>query len=326
VKFNSLAKIFFTGHVMTEDAPHQGAGSRRRIQLRPGLDLHIAEFKPRECVKLQFESRDPCVRFTFLREGRGYMDWRVSSGTAVTRKVLPIERSSAVSFFPDLAGTVCFPGGHRQSHFSIQISQSLLGTLLGGRFQRIPHDLQAIFDGCSTIDFCHYGLLSPVMDAAILQLLRCPYSGALGLIYRESKVMELIAHKLAQIESCAKPAPEIMKLRLDDVERVRFAKEILARNLENPPRLFDLARTVGTSHTQLNQGFRKMYGTSVFGYLRKLRLDEARNLLEKGNSNVTEAALAVGYNSISSFTRAFSEHFGLNPMKFMKRSRGARRK
>jgi AraC-like DNA-binding protein len=90
--------------------------------------------------------------------------------------------------------------------------------------------------------------------------------------------------------------------------------------------LFDLARTVGTSHTQLNQGFRKMYGTSVFGYLRKLRLDEARNLLEKGNSNVTEAALAVGYNSISSFTRAFSEHFGLNPMKFMKRSRGARRK
>jgi len=311
---------------MTELAANNSMGSRQCFHPRPGLDLHLTEFKPRESMKMQFESRDPCVRFTFLREGRGYMDWRVSSGTAVTRKVLPIERSSAVSFFPNLEGTICFPGGHRQSHFSIQISQSLLETLLGGRFQRIPHDLQAIFNGCNTIDFCHYGPLSPVMDAAILQLLNCPYSGTLGLVYQESKAIELIAHKLAQIESCAKPASEIVKLRLDDVERVRFAKEILARNLENPPRLFDLARTVGTSHTRLNQGFRKMYGTSVFGYLRKLRLDEARNLLEKGNMNVTEAAMAVGYNSISSFTRAFSDHFGSNPIRFMKRAADSRKK
>jgi AraC family transcriptional regulator, transcriptional activator of the genes for pyochelin and ferripyochelin receptors len=311
---------------MTERSTQYGTDSRQRIHLRPGLDLHIADFNPREGVKMHFESISACVRFTFLREGKGYMDWRVSSGTAVTKKVLPIERSSAVSFYPELAGTVCFPAGHHQSHFSIQVSQSLLGNLLRGRFQRIPHDLQAIFDGCSTIDFCHYGMLSPVMDAAILQLLHCPYSGTLGLIYQESKAIELIAHKLAQIESSAKASPEIMKLRLDDVERVRFAKEILARNLENPPRLFDLARTVGTSHTQLNQGFRRMYGTSVFGYLRKLRLDEARDLLEKGNMNVTEAAMAVGYNSVSSFTRAFSDHFGSNPMRFMKKARGSRKK
>jgi AraC family transcriptional activator of pyochelin receptor len=306
---------------MTKDAEQRRAGSRCRICLRPGLEMHIAEFKPSQNMKLRYESSDPWVRFTFFREGKGYLDWRVSSGTAVTKKVLPIERSSAVSFLPELAGTACFPGGQRQSHFSIQISQSLLDTLLGGRFQRIPHDFRAIIDGCNTIDFYHHGPLSPVMDAAILQLLHCPYSGTLGLIYQESKAIELIAHKLAQIESAGKPAPEFMRLRLDDVERVRFAKEILARNLENPPKLFDLARTVGTSHTQLNQGFRKMYGTSVFGYLRKLRLEEARNLLEKGNMNVTEAAIAVGYNSISSFTRAFSDHFGANPMSFIKKAR-----
>jgi AraC family transcriptional activator of pyochelin receptor len=311
---------------MTKQAVPQGAGSRRRIHLRPGLDLHIADFKPPEGMKLRFESRDPRVRFTFFREGKGYLDWRVSSGTAVTRKVLPIERSSAVSFLPELAGTACFPGGQRQSHFSIEISQPLLETLLGGRFHRIPHDLQAIIDGCNTIDFYHHGPLSPVMDAAILQLLHCPYSGTLGLIYQESKAIELIAHKLAQIESAGQAPPGRMKLRLDDVERVRFAKEILARNLENPPRLFDLARAVGTSHTQLNQGFRKMYGTSVFGYLRRLRLEEARNLLEKGNMNVTEAAVSVGYSSISSFTRAFTEYFGANPIKLMKKTRCLRKK
>jgi AraC-like DNA-binding protein len=244
------------------------------------------------------------------------MGWRVSSGSAVTKMRLPIERSSSVSFYPELAGTVCFPAGQRQSHLTIQISPALSRQLLGGRFQRIPHDLGAIFEGCNTIDYTHYGPLSPVMEAAIGKLLRCPYAGTLGLIYQESKVIELIAHKLAQIEASTHPETTRMKLHPEDVERVRFAKQILIRNLESPPRLFDLARRVGISHSRLNRSFRRIYGTSVFGYLRHLRLEEARQLLEKGAMNVTEAAMAVGYNSIASFTRAFSTHYGASPMKF----------
>ena len=92
------------------------------------------------------------------------------------------------------------------------------------------------------------------------------------------------------------------------------------RNLESPPRLFDLTAAAGTSHTQLNRCFQKVYGTSVFGFLRKMRLEEARHLLEKGRMNVTEAAFTVGYNSISSFSRAFSEHFGSSPLSFRKKA------
>jgi AraC-like DNA-binding protein len=304
---------------MREEAVRPEARSRQRIHLRPGLDLHVADFNPRETMRMDFKSVSPCLRFTFLRQGKGHMDWRVSSGSAVTKKVLPIERSSSVSFYPKLAGTVSFPAGQRQSHFTIQISQALLRHLLGERFERIPHDLVAIFEGCDTIDYNHYGPLSPVMEATILKLLHCPYSGTLGLMYQESKVIELIAHKLAQIESSAHPSKARQKLRSEDVARVRFAKQILIGNLEDPPRLIDLARTVGTSHTRLNIGFRNIYGTSVFGYLRKLRLEEARNLLEKGALNVTEAALAVGYSSIASFTRAFSTHFGASPMRFKRK-------
>jgi AraC family transcriptional regulator, transcriptional activator of the genes for pyochelin and ferripyochelin receptors len=301
---------------MMANGGHPGTMMMQHIHLRPGLDLRVADFNPQEGMQMNFESKSACLRFTFLRQGKGYMDWRVSSGTAVTKKGRPIEPSSSVSFDPELAGTVCFPAGQRQSHFTIQVSQALLNHLLGGRFQRIPHDLMAIFEGCNTIDYHHYGPLSPVMEAAIGKLLSCPYSGTLGLIYQESKVIELIAHKLAQIESAARPAEAMTKLRRDDVERVRFAKQILVRNLEDPPRLFKLARTVGTTHTQLNRGFRKIYGTSVFGYLRQLRLEEARRMLENGHMNVTEAAMAVGYNSISAFTRAFATHFGATPMRF----------
>jgi AraC family transcriptional regulator, transcriptional activator of the genes for pyochelin and ferripyochelin receptors len=293
--------------------------STRMVHLRPGLKVFIADFQPMDAHRHPFMADDAFLRFSFLREAKGHMDTSVSSGTAVNRRILPMERSSTVSFYPELESTLFFPAGYRQFHVSIQISPSLLHTVLGGRFQRIPHELQAIVDGCNTIDFYHRGSLSPLMDAALSQLLNCPYSGQLGLIFQESKAIELIAHKLAQIQASFKTDPPWVKPHSDDVQRVRAAKDILEKNLDTPPRLVALAQAVGTSHTQLNRGFKMMYGTSVFAYLRKMRLEEARCLLEKGRMNVTEAAIAVGYNSISSFSRAFSDHFGVTPLRCLKK-------
>lgn len=305
---------------MIEHETQDGQCSRHSIDLRPGLSLHVADFNPRETLKMHFETKASCLRFIFLRQGKGHMDWSVSNGTFVTKRVLTIERSSSVSFCPELEGTICLPAEHRQSHFSIRVSPTLLNMLLGERFERVPHDLQAIFDGCNTIDFYHCGPLSPVMNQVIDELVHCPYSGPLGLIYRESRAMELVGHKMAQIVSSSEASSQPTRMRVVDVERVRCARDILERNLEDPPRLFDLARAVGTSHSQLNRSFRMMYGISVFGYLRKLRLEEARHLLEQGSMNVTEAALAVGYNSIASFSRAFSEYFGSKPVGFLKKA------
>jgi AraC family transcriptional activator of pyochelin receptor len=299
---------------MSKFTTNRGPASMQRVNLRPGLDLHVADFNPHETINRDFEIHEACLRFTFYLDGSGYMERSLSTGTAVTKKVLSIERSSSISFFPDWEGRICFPAGHRQSHLAILTVPALFNTFMGGRFRRLPYELEAISGGCRTIDFFRSGPLSPVMDTAVRQLLNCPYSGALGEIYREGKAVELIAHKLAQIEVSATAAPEFNQLRLDDLERVYRAKEILIRDLENPPKLFDLARAAGTTHTLLNRGFRKVYGISVFGYLRKMRLEKARDLLEKGGMNVTEAAFAVGYSSLSSFSRAFSAHFGFKPV------------
>jgi AraC family transcriptional regulator, transcriptional activator of the genes for pyochelin and ferripyochelin receptors len=306
---------------LRKPASSAGTGSKQTVHLRPGLDLHIAGFKLRKTMKMDFEIRDTFLRFSFYLQGNGSMAWPLLKGISTPKKIRPIERCSAVSFYPESEGTICFLGGHHQSHLTVQISPALLNAFMGKRFRRIPYDLEAISEGCNTIDFFHNGALSPEMETAIQQIINCPYSGSLGKIYQESRAIELIAHKLAQIESSAMDLPASNKLRLNDVERVHHAKDILIRDLENPPRLFDLARAVGTTHTQLNRGFGSIFGTSVFGYLRKLRLERARHFLEQGSMNVTEAAVAVGYNSLSSFSRAFSAHFGLTPASYLKRDR-----
>ena len=59
-----------------------------------------------------------------------------------------------------------------------------------------------------------------------------------------------------------------------------------------------------------------MFGTTVFGYVRQLRMEKARFLLETSDMTVTEIALAVGYTSLGHFAGAFKRSFGLVPREY----------
>ncbi|MFZ1986716.1 MAG: AraC family transcriptional regulator, partial [Desulfatitalea sp.] len=131
--------------------------------------------------------------------------------------------------------------------------------------------------------------------------------------------MELILHKLAQTVCEDDGGGRPLKPNRHETDRLYHVREILCGDLENPPGLFDLAHAVGTNHCRVNTCFRELYGATVFDYLRQKRLIEARRLIEEEDMDVTEAALRVDYKSILSFSKAFSEHFGLPPIKFRKR-------
>jgi AraC-like DNA-binding protein len=135
-------------------------------------------------------------------------------------------------------------------------------------------------------------------------------------LYLEAKAMELVVLKLAQTVYEDDAENRSPKLDPRETDRLWHAREILCQDLENPPTLSELAHAVGTNHCRLNAGFRQLYGTTVFDYLRQKRLGEARRLIQEDGANVTEAALKVGYNSISSFSKAFNDHFGQPPITF----------
>jgi AraC-like DNA-binding protein len=59
------------------------------------------------------------------------------------------------------------------------------------------------------------------------------------------------------------------------------------------------------------RGHETVLNREAQGFLRNLRLERAAELLRSGRSNVTEAAIAVGYSSLSHFSKAFAEMFGV---------------
>jgi len=129
-------------------------------------------------------------------------------------------------------------------------------------------------------------------------------------LWFEGKAGELMAHLLFKPEG-----GEFFCTRQHRVahERTIRVLEILKRDLASPPTLEALGKEIGCSPFYLSRTFSSQMGATIPQYLRKLRMDRAAELLESRRCNVTEAALEVGYSSLSHFSSAFQETFGCCP-------------
>jgi AraC-like DNA-binding protein len=80
----------------------------------------------------------------------------------------------------------------------------------------------------------------------------------------------------------------------------------------------DLAAKAHMSPSTFRQHFRGVAGMSPLQYLKQLRLQEARQLLLNENLDASSAAVRVGYESASRFSREYSRLFGAPPQRDIK--------
>ena len=149
------------------------------------------------------------------------------------------------------------------------------------------------------------------LEALGHQMLACPVQGALRRMYLSAKALELTALALGALQPAEQGAP-VRGLTRADVERLHHARDLVAANLQDPPSLPELARRVGVNVNKLTTGFRKLFGQSVYAYVRERRMEQAQVLLAEGAYTVSEAAYACGYTD-SHFTKAFLRRYGVLP-------------
>ena len=102
-----------------------------------------------------------------------------------------------------------------------------------------------------------------------------------------------------------------------NVVKIRQAKDIIISRLTEPPTLKALAIEIDLSLKKLKEGFKQIYGTTVYGFLFDYKMELARQLLEQGDHNVNEVGLKVGYSTASHFIAAFKKQFGTTPKKYI---------
>lgn len=126
-------------------------------------------------------------------------------------------------------------------------------------------------------------------------------------IRAEHHVMEFIIYRFSLLDIGVKG------VGFEEVALASRAKEVLLQNFTKPPKVEDLAHLCATNASKLKKVFKKVYEITLYGYVQKLRLEEANMLLKNETLTIGEIAKKVGYKHQGHFTKLFVATYGVHP-------------
>ena len=202
--------------------------------------------------------------------------------------------------------------GSAHRFLTLEMGREFLRSNFGDQLDRLKDPVRRFIESKGAPPpWLEIGALPTNLLSTRMELVQPPVpERARGVWYR-GKVLEILAHFLFAADDPSELfCHRQQRQNRERAERVRY---LLERDLDNPPTLEMLAREVGCSQFHLSRIFTEETGMSIPRYLRTKRIDRAAELLKTGKVNVTEAALSVGYSSLSAFNKAFVEQMGCCP-------------
>lgn len=158
----------------------------------------------------------------------------------------------------------------------------------------------------------------PAVTLICEQLHSCRLSGTALAIYIQGKGLEALALLLEY--TYAHRGSE-RRLTAEDRACLEQVAARLRAELRNPPTIPQLARSVGFGEQKLMTGFRRLYGDTVYGYVKRLRMEMAAELLHTTSMPITSIAKEVGYHGDGHFQQAFRAAYGTTPGGFRREMR-----
>lgn len=111
-----------------------------------------------------------------------------------------------------------------------------------------------------------------------------------------------------------------MSADLDELRRLRQARDRINREYAQPLDVAALARTAMMSPAHFSRRFRAAYAETPYSYLMTRRIERAKALLRRGDLSVTDVCFEVGCTSLGSFSTRFTELVGETPSAYRARN------
>lgn len=102
----------------------------------------------------------------------------------------------------------------------------------------------------------------------------------------------------------------------DQNRRLLRARDAMDRDFARPLDVPALARVALMSPAHFSRRFRATFGETPHRYLQRRRIERACAMLRDSPATVTEIALAVGFDSLGTFSRTFSALIGRSPSRY----------
>lgn len=280
------------------------------IPIKPGLSLSFSVNSNNDPPFIEYEVRNTPVEFSFFLSG--YCINRINGiGSKKTIKFIHKPGMNTVSSLPNITGDMDFDPGKPIACVGLKIDPNLLFSYLEEKLDQLPKKVLELFDNKKQNYFsCP---MSREMFTTAMQVIHPPaYTGSSIALFYESRALELTAMQL-EILVGKNLFPKPFYLSKTDLESIHEAREILLKDIQNPPTIANLARLCGINEFKLKKGFKQTFSTTIFSYLKKYRMEKAWHMVQEQNQSVTEAASQVGYTNVSHFIAAFHKQFNVNP-------------
>ena len=286
-------------------------GWRRYVQLREGMLLWIGREQNHEQLLLNSIYREESLHWHFFVSGKQQFTF----GSSPKQTCLSLDAGRYVVFGNGITDRLIEDCSDLDPFFEVEITVQpvVLCSFISDSSGELPKTFNHLIGKSDRECYKRAGETSPMVTAILQQIIQCPYQGMTKRMYLEGKATELMALMLEEEAAVQQGEFKTSLLQPDQLERVHYAKEILLKNLSNPPSLMELARQVGMCDYNLKRVFKEVFGTTVFAYLRDRRLERASALLLEPNMTVASIARAVGYHSRTSFATAFKRKYGVSP-------------
>ena len=157
--------------------------------------------------------------------------------------------------------------------------------------------------------------LSPSEVLVLNQIFEDQKLNGMHNLYIKAKVYEVLSLYFSETSNDEQSCPFLDSEA--NVERIKKAKQVVISNMADPPSLQEIADEVGLSLSKLKEGFKHIYGESVFNFLLDYKLEFARKQLLTKKYNVSEISLQVGYSTPSHFIAAFKKKYGTTPKQYI---------
>lgn len=312
-KDHCQGRVFFpgtNGHTTRQQLPVAARSSfmEERV-LHNGFSVYLTDFSPSAPVVMSSDSWPTGFGWVFLLSGR--ISYNHDSFNREIRMQAGMNR---LAFQPCASGSATVFPGDLIRIVTITLSQELFAHTMAPDISHLPKGFR---QACQDPD--PPGVFALSHNTWDIQAALSRLAAALAWPHASGLLVEGLTLELMGLQAMQFSQDTSQDISPEAREKIMQAQSILTGAMDDPPKLTDLARSVGLTPNRLSQGFKAMYKATPFAYLRQARLERAHELLATRQMNVTETALSVGYDSLSHFSKAFYNHFKEKPGKVRSR-------
>ncbi len=260
----------------------------------------------------------PCLEFTYNLCGDTILSLQDGPGDWTNYRISGETRS--IGYNTEFKGIARINSSCLIKNFHLYITPQKLAQLLGSGNSHLVGTIidKAIIDSKRRLSVTD---IDPIVTSIIHQIFARNDSSPSDSLFLKGKILELLSR---EVELLCTPLRNQTILQPDDVMKLQSARTIMMKQMSTPPSISELARKVGLNERKIKQGFKELFGSTVYSFLRDYRMEQAKLMFDRDQKSVTDVACAVGYSNISHFGVIFRQHYGIRPGDYLRSRRESR--